>query len=294
MSHHESHVAFMPQLREIQLNNTHEPFRVVVEKIMKFLIRWLAFHIIESDRRMAIVVDELNSGMELAEAKIAASERMSGSFRILIDTVLAMYDVLSSTTLELMRERLHREAVENKLRQANQRLETLAITDPLTGLNNRRHFNDVFAQELRRAKRDGLPLALMLIDLDYFKRLNDHYGHAQGDQALAALGTSVKRLCRRPGDFSFRLGGEEFCIIVSQEENAEQIQSFAEMFRRAISNLKIPNALSEASSVLTVSVGAVLVPVVLEQEGEAIMKIADENLYEAKRLGRDRVIFSSM
>ena len=293
--HHKSHVAFMPKVIEIQQNNTHESMHVVIEKVVKFLIRWLILHIIDRDRRMAIVVEGINSGMSLAEAKAAANERMNNSFDILIETLLSMHDALSFRTLELMRERLQREAVENELRQANQRLETLAITDVLTGLYNRLHFNEVFEQELRRARRSGLPLAILMVDLDCFKQLNDHYGHAQGDHALAAIGATIKQLCRRPGDFGFRLGGEEFCIIVSDVENAEQIHSFAEIFRTAVSSLKIPNALSGVASVLTVSVGAVLVTAVAaEEDGKAIMKLVDDNLYEAKRSGRNRVVFSRM
>ncbi len=111
-SHQMSHTGFLPKIIEIKEQDLNGPLRDAIEKIVKFLIRWLAFHIIDNDRRMAIVIENIEAGKTLPEAKIAADERMSGSIRVLIDTVLTMYDGLSSRTLELMRERVQREEAE--------------------------------------------------------------------------------------------------------------------------------------------------------------------------------------
>lgn len=290
ISHRKSHADFLPHIADIRACSHDVPLRGVVEKIVKFLIGWLAFHIIDSDRRMAIVVEGVESGKRLPEAKQAADERMSGSFRILIDTILAMYDGLSSRTLELMRERIQREEVEQQLRDANRKLETLAITDVLTGLHNRRHFDEIFSHELRRAKRDGSSLALLLLDIDYFKRLNDSYGHAQGDRALTAVGSCIRQLCQRPGDFCFRLGGEEFAVLVSNASSVAQARAFSEKLRQAIMELQIPNVASDVQPFLTISIGVVFVAAIAGETPEVLTKMADDNLYQAKQQGRNRVI----
>jgi diguanylate cyclase (GGDEF)-like protein/hemerythrin-like metal-binding protein len=291
-SHQQSHVDFLPSVIEIEESDTNMPLRHAVERVVKFLIRWLAMHIIASDRRMAFVVTGMDNGLSKSEAKVIADEKMSGSFSILIDTIMDMYDGLSLRTLELMRERLHRQAVEIKLREANQQLEVLATTDVLTGLHNRRYFNDVFAQELRRAKRNATSLALIIIDLDYFKKLNDDHGHSQGDFALAAVGACINELCRRAGDFGFRFGGEEFCILVTGKEAIKQIHEFSERLRKSVINLQISNSSSDAHHFLTVSIGATLVSPVNDQSAESIINYADKNLYEAKRLGRNRCVIT--
>lgn len=293
VSHRKSHADFLPRIADIRACSPDVPLRGIVERVVKFLIGWLAFHIIDSDRRMAIAVEGVESGNSLPEAKRAADERMSGSFRILIDTILAMYDGLSSRTLELMRERIQREEVEQRLREANRKLETLAITDVLTGLHNRRHFDEIFPRELRRAKRDGSPLALLFLDIDYFKRLNDSYGHAQGDRALAAVGGSIRQSCQRPGDFCFRLGGEEFAVIISNASSAEQVRAFSERLRQEMMELRIPNVSSDLLPFLTISIGVLFVPVIAGQTVEALIKMADDNLYKAKHQGRNRVVISN-
>ncbi|MDH5553559.1 MAG: diguanylate cyclase, partial [Nitrosomonas sp.] len=235
----------------------------VIEGIVRFLIRWLAFHIIDNDKRMAFVIQHIKEGKSLEEAKSISDKKMNGSIRLLIDTVLTMYDSLSSRSLDLMREKHKRHNAEQKLnktnlqlRKINTKLKELAITDQLTGLFNRRHFNSVFTRELKRAYRNKSDLSLIILDIDFFKKLNDHHGHSEGDRVLTQVSKKIKSFCKRPTDYAFRLGGEEFGIL-SASQDPQGLSDFAEIIRKGIEDLKIANTASDISDVLTVSIGTV-------------------------------------
>lgn len=297
-SHQLAHATFLPKILELKEQNTNKPVVEVIECIVKFLIRWLAFHIIDNDKRMVFVVHNMNKGLSFEEAKVAADRKMNGSIRVLIEAVLAMYDGLSSRTLDLMRERHERQKIEEELheanfqlRAANIRLEELAITDQLTGLFNRRHFHNIFKRELKRASREKAFLTLIILDIDFFKKLNDNYGHSEGDRVLAQVSNKLIDLCQRPGDYPFRLGGEEFGILAANLESQGAIE-FAEIVRKGIEALNIPHKYSDVTEILTVSIGAVsMIPNVTDTMDD-YMSIADTRLYKAKNLGRNRVIFS--
>lgn len=122
-SHQLTHASFLPKVLEIKERDQHKPLLIVVENIVKFLIRWLAFHIIDDDKRLSIIIHEMNDGKSLHEAKVTADEKMSGTIKILIETVLSMYDGLSARTLNLLRERNARIKAEDSLREANRKLE---------------------------------------------------------------------------------------------------------------------------------------------------------------------------
>lgn len=289
VSHQNSHASFMPAVVDLKENHTGIPLKENLRQILKFLIRWLVYHIIDSDKRMAIVVKNMHTGLPLEEAKTISAEEMLNSDQILIDTILSMYDELSARTLKIMQERVERELITEKLSQANRDLEKLATTDQLTGLYNRRHFSTVFEQELRRAKREKYFINFMMLDLDYFKSLNDNYGHLQGDVALKKVGQKLAGICRRPNDFVFRLGGEEFGILITDQKPLP-VSEFAERVRAEIESLKIPNVRSETVGYLTVSIGMISKIPDLSDEMEAYMKAADSRLYIAKANGRNQVI----
>jgi len=288
-SHQLSHASFLPTVLELKDKNTGKPLQDIIEDIVKFLIRWLAFHIIDDDKRLAIVVEAKNEGHSIEEAKNIADKKMNGSIRVLIETILSMYDNLSSRTLKLMRERNARIEAEKELKAANKKLEELSITDQLTSLFNRRHFENIFEQELRRAKRDSSAITYILFDIDFFKKLNDTYGHHYGDQALKKIGAKLKEVCRRPTDYAFRVGGEEFAVISvgNQTDNTNQ---FAEIIRQTILDLKIENDPSNVHEYLTISVGAVSKIPTQENDIYDLMKEADLLLYQAKNKGRNCVV----
>ncbi len=181
-----------------------------------------------------------------------------------------------------------RKALEARLEKANQQLRILAREDGLTGLANRRRFDEVLSDEYRRAVRGGHPLTLFMLDVDRFKAFNDAYGHPAGDRCLRALAGVFGAVLRRPGDLAARYGGEEFAVLMAETDVAGALAT-AERMRLAVRGLAIPHAMSEAG-VATISVGvAVLQPGPGHLGPAALVAAADAALYAAKAGGRDRV-----
>jgi diguanylate cyclase (GGDEF)-like protein len=290
-SHQLQHSSFLPKVVELKEKDSNKPLQEIVEDIVKFLIRWLAFHIIDDDKRLAIAAHAIDDGATLEEAKIISDRKMNGSVRVLIETVMMMYDGLSSRTLSLMRERNARIKVENELKHVNEQLKALSITDQLTGLYNRRHFEEIFIEQRKKASHSQIPLTFLLLDIDYFKKLNDHYGHSGGDDALKKLAVCLQEICSTSDTYAFRLGGEEFAIITSDKTDGSD-RDFAESIRAQIEALNIPNKNSAVSEFMTVSIGVVtLVPKATESIN-TFMKTADKYLYKAKELGRNQIVLA--
>jgi diguanylate cyclase (GGDEF)-like protein len=182
------------------------------------------------------------------------------------------------------------ERANRQLAEVNDQLEEMATTDALTGVANRRRFDDLLDQEWARHRRRGAPLALLLVDADSFKEYNDLYGHTAGDQALEAAAKALEDAVRRATDMVARYGGEEFAILLpdTEREGAAQI---AESIRKAVRAVGIPHR-GSAVGELTVSVGvAVMVPSGPHEAG-ALVDAADAALYRAKERGRNRVVVS--
>ena len=169
------------------------------------------------------------------------------------------------------------------------RIEELSITDELTSLYNRRHFNDVFSRELNRAKRDGTCMAFLMLDIDYFKAYNDIYGHQEGDAVLSKVGHVLHKFAQRAGDFSFRLGGEEFGLIFSEKSKREAFK-FSDRLREEIKRLNISHSGNSTVGVLTVSIGLVYKESFQGTTTDELYKETDDKLYRAKEEGRDRVV----
>ncbi len=166
-------------------------------------------------------------------------------------------------------------------------VEQISITDGLTGLYNRRYFNDIFSREVNRAKRNKSYLAFIMLDVDYFKHYNDTYRHYEGDNVLRKLGSTIKEYTKRSSDYTFRLGGEEFGIVISRL-NPEQTYNFAENLRRGIEELRIPNDKTGVSQYVTISIG-VAVAIGNDYTEEDIYKLADDALYRSKDEGKNCV-----
>jgi len=161
-----------------------------------------------------------------------------------------------------------------------------AIRDPLTGLYNRRYMQEFLERELHAARRKRRPLAVMMLDLDHFKRYNDNFGHSAGDQALAVVGETLLR-CVRADDVACRYGGEEFALILP-ECSLRQATVRAEEIRSCISEYHARRS-DRAADTLTVSIGVAAFDETTDRV-DLLLKFADEALYEAKRAGRDRVV----
>ena len=179
-----------------------------------------------------------------------------------------------------------REDITNK-----KRAETLSITDELTGLFNRRHFNSVFPQELARAEREEKTICLMIIDVDFFKPFNDHYGHQHGDKVLTEVAATLKASLRRAGDFVFRIGGEEFAAVVTVDHHEDALLA-AEKLRHAVEALEIEHRFNKASDHVTISIGIKthLGSGTRPLDMDLIYRLADDALYQAKEQGRNRVV----
>ncbi len=185
--------------------------------------------------------------------------------------------------LEEARDQLAR--TNEGLRAANRTLETLAITDGLTGLYNHRHFQDTIEKEIRRCEREGRALGLLLIDIDHFKQYNDRFGHTEGDAALRRVAGQIMKTIRST-DLAFRYGGEEMAVLLPSC-GKEQATEVAEKIRIAIATASARTGRFGAKN--TVSIGVATFP----EDGRvsrALVDTADAALYEAKRTGRDRVV----
>jgi len=171
------------------------------------------------------------------------------------------------------------------LRAANKKLEVMAATDGLTGLANRRAFDEAIAHELRRGARKRWPVSLLLIDVDHFKKYNDRYGHGAGDQCLKALAKVLGRAMRRPGDLAARYGGEEFAILLPDTDR-DGAMLIAETVRETIWALSLDHAASSLGRV-TVSIGTATLVAGEAAQQSALVEPADEALYAAKARGRN-------
>lgn len=176
----------------------------------------------------------------------------------------------------------------NQLRKANERLKNLVDIDGLTGISNRRHFDHVLDEEWRRARRREYPLALLMVDIDFFKAYNDSLGHVKGDETLREVAQTLSMHARRPGDLVARYGGEEFSVILPALDAGEAV-AIAENLCHRIRELAIPHPDSDIATVVTVSIGvAVQTPHNHYERGD-LLKQADDALYLAKKRGRNRV-----
>jgi len=174
-------------------------------------------------------------------------------------------------------------------KKLHEQMAELSITDQLTGLYNRRHFYDVFPRELRNSLRHGSRLYLALLDVDYFKRYNDTYGHPKGDVALYKIAAAMQTVFKRAGDYCFRIGGEEFCFFFA-EQDLEQAEMMVEKIRAAIEALHVLHEGNKPYGVITVSLGLIEVPANADCSLEQVMSEVDHALYAAKKAGRNQYI----
>ena len=192
----------------------------------------------------------------------------------------------------VLRVRRHRSSVESAnelLNGLNRQLEALAARDGLTGLANRRAFDDMLEQEWARALRERQPLSLLMADIDHFKGYNDSNGHPAGDECLRQVAKGIAGSMRRASDHAARYGGEEFAVILPHTDAAAAAVA-AEKLRAGIAQLALPHATSGVAAFVTISVGvATLIPARTSQASD-LLAAADRALYEAKESGRNRVV----
>lgn len=179
--------------------------------------------------------------------------------------------------------------VKQQLEQVNAELQRLSYLDGLTGIFNRRIFDDTMVKEWRRARREKSSIAVIMLDIDHFKNFNDTYGHLAGDQCLKEVALALQQAANRPGDMVARYGGEEFAVILPQT-TLEGAACVGNKMRGSIEELDIPHSSSPAAAHVTISIGvAAMQPAVSQLPAEKLVELADQALYKAKHLGRNRV-----
>jgi diguanylate cyclase (GGDEF)-like protein len=188
---------------------------------------------------------------------------------------------LASTKHDLERANEH-------LARAIETLHRISTTDALTGVANRRNFDDALILEWRRAARSRTPLSLIMIDIDAFKAYNDVYGHQAGDECLRRVAESLQSHLHRAGDIVTRYGGEEFAVLIVGAER-DRAGHLAELLRASVETMNIEHRASPASSVVTISVGVATMVPEHDRDAATLLKAADEALYAAKAAGRNRV-----
>ena len=176
---------------------------------------------------------------------------------------------------------------QTRLLEITHQLEQLAILDGLTDIYNHRYFQEHLGKEWRRASRSQKPISLIMIDIDFFKKLNDSYGHPVGDECLKQVAQALKKSVNRPGDLVARYGGEEF-VAVLPEVDAEGAALIAERMRNAVEVIKFPHRDSPVAAHVTISLGVVSLIPERESSPDTIIGMADKALYAAKESGRNR------
>lgn len=237
--------------------------------------------------RVEQVIAALKNG-EAEEARFVYRQRHRDKGEIWAEAALHVTPASDSGEIDgvvaVMRDITEQKDLQDKLA-------SLAATDALTGLANRRAFDERLADEWARARRDGTQLSLLLIDVDHFKKFNDHYGHLAGDGCLRALGRILSAIARRPADLAARYGGEEFAVLLPST-GPEGCAEVGEGIRKALHDLAMVHAQNPPSRLVTASVGAATSVPSQASDSSTLVAAADRALYAAKDSGRDRLVVS--
>lgn len=201
---------------------------------------------------------------------------------------------------ELKQDLRERIEMEDELRDEKGKVEDMAkkllmlsSQDGLTGIANRRHFDEFLAKEWGRSARASSPLSLIICDIDAFKNYNDHYGHQEGDRCLCRIASILAEHARRGGDLAARYGGEEFAIILSDTNIADAV-SIAKQIHQAINLQAIPHAASDVDNIITVSFGVATIIPEKDIPSSLLISRADKALYKAKQNGRNQVVAAEL
>ncbi|MBB2680416.1 UNVERIFIED_ORG: diguanylate cyclase (GGDEF)-like protein/PAS domain S-box-containing protein [Rhizobium esperanzae] len=242
---------------------------------------------------VALVFQSLLEGRMERHSIISRVRHRDGHWIWVEAQLKALKDPTTSTVsgiIGTLRDVSARKAIEDQLQEANRRLQALAEQDALTGLANRRYFDEALLREHAHALSQRTNLALLMIDVDRFKSFNDRYGHPSGDECLKRIGGAIKDTIRRAGDVAARYGGEEFAVLLPGADGSEAA-SVAELIRLAVLHLGIEHEASP-NGVATISVGVTGLTGDSSCGPEALVREADRALYRAKERGRNTVVIA--
>lgn len=252
---------------------------------------WRGRHERLRSRNPAAVLLALHAGVYLWRAILLTIDpAYPETFRAGVITFLVFETLLHTVAMAFL---LHALAKERAELRAIVQLQALAMLDGLTGLGNRRQFDQALDQEVQRAVRDHVPIALLMIDADHFKAYNDTYGHQSGDDCLRAIAAAIRSAVQRPGDTAARYGGEEFAVLLAQTDEVGAVAVAAAVHDR-IAAMQIDHAASGHGRV-SVSIGvAALLPTHLPHRADRLVQAADAALYAAKAAGRNRTSLAAV
>jgi diguanylate cyclase (GGDEF)-like protein len=223
-----------------------------------------------------------------------ARKILTQALEVQFDNIERIND-LNNLNRQLNADIERRQRTELELRIATQQVQELwhlSSVDGLTGIANRRHFDEYLEKEWGRCLRDWTPMSLILCDIDFFKPYNDRYGHQAGDDCLCAVAGLLKIFARRPGDLASRYGGEEFVLVLPRTATRHATR-IAEQVRQGIESLHIQHLESQVSNVITASFGVGTVIPRRELTPKTLIGRVDKALYEAKQAGRNRVVIAA-
>ena len=268
------------------------------EIFIGFLTAWLGMHILGVDQSLVRQIRRIREGMDAAHAWQLEASAHDNSTQALLKMINKLYQVLSIQNAELasanvrleerVRQRTGELALSNtELREANRQLEAFSRTDGLLQIANRGYFDDQIELACAHSRRQSEPLGLLMIDVDFFKRFNDTYGHQAGDDCLKAVAKAVESCLHRKTDLLARYGGEELVIILPNND-AKGVQMIAQTVIDSVGALKLPHKNSDVAEHVTISVGGVSVIARSDDDAAHLIAAADAALYEAKKTGRNR------
>ena len=270
------------------------------EIFLSFLTSWLCVHVLGVDQALARQVQAIQAGAtpadayarELARARDPSADAMIKALRNLYQVVARLGGDLTAANRQL-EERVAVRTSEllranEALQLANRKLEVFAQTDGLLGIANRKFFDERFREAWHRALREREPLAVIMLDVDFFKSYNDHYGHLAGDACLQAVARALSGRVVRAVDLLARYGGEEFVVLLPNT-TLTGAQMVAEEVCTAVEGLRLPHAHSAAASWVTLSAGVAARIPERGDEPSQLIALADAALYQAKQSGRARV-----
>jgi len=270
---------------ESKLNQASSSFSQLCESLEEYKCNLSAKNFFQRGTDVIdILAEVLHSTTDLLQIRL--SQRLTGYLQLLLLTLL-----LSTVTIAAI---FYFSLAFYRLQQESYRkLEQISITDPLTSIPNRRYLDMVFDNEIQRARRDGKGVAVGLMDIDFFKKFNDTYGHQEGDLALQKVAGALKSSLQRAGDFYFRFGGEEFCFLFNAPSLIEA-KAIGERIRTAIEQLEIEHRENSVSRFVTISLGVAFLPKTTAEDLDYMIKQADDLLYEAKDKGRNQCVATAL
>ena len=277
------------------LNNSIAGTRVLMERLRKYDLMHLDYEVVAYDEmEPATIAQKIAAATFITggSSYVGPGKDLYGKFGSYLakDTTVLVSPPRIATSVSISRlchafSRLQHDTVMDELKR-------LASIDYLTQIPNRRTFDEFLGREWNRARREQTTLSIAMLDLDFFKHYNDHYGHTAGDECLQAIAATITNALRRPADFCARYGGEEFVVILPNTDSEGAIKVL-EAIRQSVMALSISHGFSSAAATITVSIGYTSISPADDISPASALNYADKALYQAKLQGRNQIVFNA-